>query len=518
MLIAIVFISMPHYGATLLRVYERREERRAYALFTVYATILLAAAFYWGIHSVLVGTVLFTLYLTWSPWHYTGQNYGIALMILARRGITLTASQKRLVYASFVLSFVVTFFFIHGQTTSIPYDAQMIQYYSLNINATAADLLLFVALLGYAVTLGGSLFSMFRQGGRDALSAAVLMLTQGVWFVVPALVRNWFPGVGVAILTNGWAAYAFTWIALGHALQYLWITAYFANATTPTQRHRTFYAKALLVGCGIWTIPVLLFSPAAIGNLPYDIGLAATLAAVVNLHHFILDGAIWKLRHSQVARILLKIKTELSATTPEPAGATWTWRLVAAGGALSIVIAVFGIFEQEFGLNRALASNDRARAARAADRLAWIGQDSPTTWLSLGRLAFKDGELDGAVAYLENGVRVYDTTAGWMVLAEVREARRELPEAIDAYLHSIALDNDNSLAKMLLARAYASHGERQRARWLLEEDERNAEPGSLRYQRVRAELVALLALEQQPSASVSNTEEPSSVAASSESQ
>ena len=38
-------ISMPHYGATLLRVYERRRDRRAYALFSVWATLGLAALF-----------------------------------------------------------------------------------------------------------------------------------------------------------------------------------------------------------------------------------------------------------------------------------------------------------------------------------------------------------------------------------------------------------------------------------------------------------------------------------------
>ncbi len=46
LLLAVVFLSMPHYGATILRAYEKREDRRAYMLFTVYTTILLAMAFY----------------------------------------------------------------------------------------------------------------------------------------------------------------------------------------------------------------------------------------------------------------------------------------------------------------------------------------------------------------------------------------------------------------------------------------------------------------------------------------
>ena len=36
-----IFLSVPHYGATLLRVYGRREDRRTYVLFSIYATALI---------------------------------------------------------------------------------------------------------------------------------------------------------------------------------------------------------------------------------------------------------------------------------------------------------------------------------------------------------------------------------------------------------------------------------------------------------------------------------------------
>jgi hypothetical protein len=40
-----MFMSGPHYGATLLRVYEERRDRRAYAIFSLWATAVIAAAF-----------------------------------------------------------------------------------------------------------------------------------------------------------------------------------------------------------------------------------------------------------------------------------------------------------------------------------------------------------------------------------------------------------------------------------------------------------------------------------------
>ena len=81
---------MPHYGGTLVRVYDQRKDRRAYAIFSVWATALLAALFVWGAFSTLVASVLFTIYITWSPWHYTGQNYGLAVMFLRRSGVPLS--------------------------------------------------------------------------------------------------------------------------------------------------------------------------------------------------------------------------------------------------------------------------------------------------------------------------------------------------------------------------------------------------------------------------------------------
>jgi hypothetical protein len=73
-----LLISGPHYGATILRVYEQRNDRRKYAFFAVWATIALCGLFVLGLNSVLVGSLLLTLYASWSPWHFAGQNYGAA--------------------------------------------------------------------------------------------------------------------------------------------------------------------------------------------------------------------------------------------------------------------------------------------------------------------------------------------------------------------------------------------------------------------------------------------------------
>ena len=62
-----ILINGPHYGATLLRIYAKREERRRYAAFAVWVTLLFAAIFVVGLHDAYVGALIVTAYFTWSP-------------------------------------------------------------------------------------------------------------------------------------------------------------------------------------------------------------------------------------------------------------------------------------------------------------------------------------------------------------------------------------------------------------------------------------------------------------------
>jgi len=89
-------INAPHYGATVLRVYAHAADRARYRFFAIYVTLAVAIAFAVGTHSWWVASILITLYATWSPWHFAGQNYGIAVMFLRRRGIGVDAGTKRL--------------------------------------------------------------------------------------------------------------------------------------------------------------------------------------------------------------------------------------------------------------------------------------------------------------------------------------------------------------------------------------------------------------------------------------
>ena len=163
---------MPRYALGLD--YGTESARRRYFRYAFPLGFLVWAAFGASLGVPRLGTGLITLYLTWSPWHYTGQNYGIALLFLGRHGVPLDPRTKALLRGSFWLSYAVTFLFIHSPYTFDPFRMVHVRFLSLNLPALVADLGIFVALLGYGATTALVTASLLRAGGRRAAPALAL--------------------------------------------------------------------------------------------------------------------------------------------------------------------------------------------------------------------------------------------------------------------------------------------------------------------------------------------------------
>ncbi|MFT5443582.1 MAG: MFS family permease, partial [Myxococcota bacterium] len=258
--ILITIFSGTHYGTTLLRVYEHEAERRTYRVFTVYATVAMIAALGGALYSPIAGSLLITIYLTWSPWHYTGQNYGISMMFLRRRGVDVTPRIKSWLHASFILSYVSVFLNFHfeggiSQTDPLGYTSGAtsgFQFIGLGLPAVLRTWLLPAVGLGYVVTTFGSIAMLLRGSTLKAVSPAlVLLATQAAWFAVPHLslyfdLDNHIPALNLKGDRN-FQAY-FLWAALGHAIQYLWITTYYARSDQRWQGYGSFFTKAFVFG------------------------------------------------------------------------------------------------------------------------------------------------------------------------------------------------------------------------------------------------------------------------------
>src|SRR2546427_3026499 len=97
--VAFYFLALlcnyPHFMATVYRAYHTRTEFEKYRIFTLHIALLLALA---GVIAHVWYPLLpwiFTLYICWSPWHYTGQNFGL---LIDRKSTCLNSSHSQISY------------------------------------------------------------------------------------------------------------------------------------------------------------------------------------------------------------------------------------------------------------------------------------------------------------------------------------------------------------------------------------------------------------------------------------
>ncbi|MBC8010796.1 MAG: hypothetical protein H7067_11955, partial [Burkholderiales bacterium] len=315
-----VFCNNPHYMATLHRAYHTAGNFAQYRFFTVYVTLLLALAVVLLHLAPGLAPWVITAYLTWSPWHYTGQNFGIAQLLIRRAGAPADPAARNLLQGSYVAAFLVWVAALH-----VARPAGDPHFISLGLPVRLADAVQLggtVAFLGLAST---AFVRLARHVPWRALSGPLLLTaTQALWFVLPALATRFG---GLELPASYFSAGA---LAFMHCAQYLWITTYYARrestesaaalpGATPTASAAP--ASAIAAATARPTFSFLrYYGLLVVGGIALFIPgpwLASRLfahdfvesflifMALVNLHHFILDGAVWKLRDGRLARLLL---------------------------------------------------------------------------------------------------------------------------------------------------------------------------------------------------------------------
>ncbi len=353
-----IFCNQPHYMATVYRAYHTKEDFNKYRFFTVYITVLLAATVLLVHFAPSLFPYVFTLYLTWSPWHYTGQNYGIAMMLIRRTGAQPTDEDRSLLWWSYIASYVVWFVALHSSKESAP------TLVLLGINPGVASWIeLFCIILFFAAGAYGLARIAKQVGWRKLIGPILLHLSQSLWFVSPTLLK----------LAGGFDLPA-TYFSAGilafmHCAQYLWITTFYArregSASTGagTEREKTNSAPGFSFWryyAGLVVGGIALFIPGpwiASRIFHYDLVESFFIfMALVNLHHFILDGAIWKLRDGRIARLLLgrnPSATEAEQaleTTPASSHLGWLFGPTRTARklrwTLAVVIVVIGLADQ----------------------------------------------------------------------------------------------------------------------------------------------------------------------------
>ncbi len=435
------FCNYPHYMATIYRAYGTREDFNKYKYFTVHLSIvmLLTAAITHASHTLFGGGVnlvpyFVTFYLTWSPYHYMGQNFGLTMMFARRNGANPSPLVRNALRAAYVASYGLLFIAIHSGDKGEPNTI------SLGLPRHIAEPLRQLCLGTFFLAGIPAMLAMARQvGARRIAGAATLFLTQSTWFAVPAIYEMFLGQSPPAVY------YSTGILAFMHCAQYLWITGYYTKRET----------EAGLRGGGRWR-PLAYYATLIIGGIAlfvpgpwivsrvfkYDLTESVLIfASLVNIHHFMLDGAIWKLRDGRVAALLLGRR---DATGAFPAGGVTDY-LTGAGRWLtgptglartirySAIAALLGIASVD------IAYNFLTR------------QNAPLEQLALGQR-----------------LNPYDTTS-YFRRANINEVQGDLELAMEEARRGIAINKYSATVQRLLPLLLAQEGMRLRDERLLTE-------------------------------------------------
>jgi len=457
-----------HLGATLLRVYERSEDRRHYAFFAIYVSLTVAAVGLASLFLPHVGSAFLTFYLTLVPWHFTGQNYGIALILLRRHGVEIDLALKRIIYAAFILPFALWILALHGSRPAgvefalVDTVGTQFQFIPIGIPGSIQGPAIIAAILAYLWVTGECYLRLRgRVSFRDVFPGVTVFFSQALWFAAPVVARIFIEPGHLGPFAPDSASFTFLWVAIMHGIQYLWITSYYVKRERPGTRTPPFIAKAMLMGTAIYGIPVLVLAPLSIGRVSYG-GLELILVATISVHHFLLDGAIWKLRNTRIATILLRGAKDTGATVTTP-GTHWVKALVLASGALGILFSLLGPAERRYGVEYALQDGNLERLQTAATRLRWMGRDDSEMRAQLGFLLAKHDDTEAALREFERSNALEPNAVAWTNIGALHEREGEIQAALSAYASALALEPDNVDALLYAGRASLKAGRRDAA-------------------------------------------------------
>jgi len=402
-----LFFNYPHYMATLYRAYHRAEDFHKYRVFTVHITALvlltLVASHFW----LRILPWIFTLYLTWSPWHYSGQNYGLFMMFARRAGAAPDKITQRSLYGAFIASYLILFLGFHTGPSSDPL------FVSLGIPAVVSRWEQIALGVVFMVLSSVGLSRLARETGWKKLTPSLtLFSSQFLWFLLPAAISL---ARGLEIPQN---RYSTGVLAVMHSAQYLWITSYYArreaareDSSAGGQMHNwrpLAYFGALIIG------GIALFVPGpwlASRAFHHDFTSSFLIfTALVNIHHFILDGAIWKLRDSSIGALLVNSRVRISDAAVETGvrfAAAGRWLVGSTAGArflrvsAALLLLAWGTIDQA-RYYLALRGDDLRDLQRAAALNAY---DSLVE-TRLGHRAMEEGQLPEAEAAWRRAIRI----------------------------------------------------------------------------------------------------------------
>ena len=374
-----IVVNGPHYASTIVR--AMRHDRRAKLVLAVVSVVAVVAIVAAHLYPALLA-VLFTAYLTWSPWHYATQNHGIGLLMLGRAGGPhATKNERRALKAAHIGLAVSAIIAIHSGPRE-PFLWRIGFPLSAGIPAAAIAATI-------AVVVGGTVLWRLRCRGAPRsgiIAISVLLLTSAVWFSLPA-----------ALTLSGSLVYAGGAAALLHGAQYLWVTSFVEGRLAFVQDRRfdglAWAATIGALGVALFTMVPWLVSKA----LGFDLIISLLiLQAVVNLHHFVVDAFVWKWRDPAMSGPLFAGHERAAARRQEVSNLTAS---VATVVVAAVMLVGFADVVQLAGTR-----GDASDAWR--ERAGALNENDSRLWVQQAQTAIRANDEDGARADLARAIEL----------------------------------------------------------------------------------------------------------------
>jgi hypothetical protein len=297
-------VNGAHFSATNYRLYRSRETVSQYPLTAGVAPLLALAGVLASLRRPAeIAPYFIKLYLLWSPYHYSGQTKGLTMLYARRAGFDPGPAAWKaltgLVFGTFLVSAA------RAEARLDRPDFFGIPYPTLGVPVWAAH----AAEIWLALCAAAFLYYAARWARAEKRAPPLIVLVpalaQFLWFV-PGRANPDFLGL----------------IPFFHGLQYM-LVAWFLqmqerlaeDGGKPRPRRlaleTVWWTGANVAGYFLlfWILPKVLGS--ALGAPDALVGPLAI--AAVQIHHFFVDGVIWKLRSPTVRAPLLAPLGEAAA-------------------------------------------------------------------------------------------------------------------------------------------------------------------------------------------------------------
>ena len=279
--------NYPHFASTNYRLYHSRSSIAQYPLTSlVTPVVMLVAVIGCYMSPTAVAPLFIKLYLLWSPYHFSGQTLGITMVYARRTGFVIDGWLRHSLTAFIFLTFAVQNAWAEVGLHRNPFYG--VDYPTLGVPLWLPQLLTKVMWIALAATIALLIWKLLDRGQRVPLIVLLPAFTQYIWFVAtPA----------------GQFGYM---VPFFHSLQYLLLAWSVQMKVGLAERKRDPSVRYVCSESARWMTINIVGGVALFWMLPhlgshFGKSLAfstAVMLAAIQIHHFFVDGVIWRLRNS----------------------------------------------------------------------------------------------------------------------------------------------------------------------------------------------------------------------------